>query len=410
MVFRVRAERWPRLNSDSRMARGARARRPRGTSLLIDMTLQAWRTPGLLDVAVAAGVAVLVAGTSVAVANTQPLARPMDVVAFLLIVLASACLAWRKAAPLLALAGVVAAVGCYLVVGYPYGPIQLCLVVLMFDVARQLPVRTSVVACVLSWVAMASAVMFRLLDEVDLPEVVMFIWTTTWLVLPWSLGALVNVWQSAQGRARQDLMDRAALDERIRLAREVHDVAGHALAVIAMQAGVALRVFEVRPDGARDSLTAIRTASTQALGQLRAALDQGLRTSPDGGDVGIDALPALVDSVRACGLPVELDIKPSELPPDIDAVVYRVVQESLTNVLRHAGKTIAEVRIRQEADELLVLVADRGRWPACTTVRDGRGLSGMRARVKSIGGTLTAGSRETGGFEVVVKLPVPRDP
>jgi signal transduction histidine kinase len=383
-------------------------RRVRGVSLLIEMTPQTWRTPGLLDVAVAAGTAVLVAGASVAVAGTQPLARQLDVFAFLLVVLGSACLAWRKAAPLWALAGVVAAVGCYLVIGYPYGPIQVCLVVLMFDVARQLPVRTSVVACVLAWVAMASAVMFRLLDEVDLPEVVMFVWTTTWLVLPWSLGALVNVWQSAQGRARQDLMDRAALDERIRLAREVHDVAGHALAVIAMQAGVALRVFEVRPDGARDSLTAIRTASTQALGQLRTALDQGLSTSPNG--VGVDALPALVESVRACGLPVELDIKPSDLPTDVDAIVYRVVQESLTNVLRHAGKTTAEVRVHQDADELLVLVADRGRWPAGAPVRDGRGLSGMRARVKSVGGTLTAGSREAGGFEVVAKMPVPRDP
>jgi signal transduction histidine kinase len=372
------------------------------------MRPETWRTPGLLDVAVAAGIAVLVAGTSVALANTQPLAHELDVGAFLLILLASACLAWRKVAPLWVLAGVVAAVGCYLVVGYPYGPVQLCLVVLMFDVARQLPVRTSVVACVLSWVAMASAVMFRLLDEVDLPEVVMFIWTTTWLVLPWSLGALVNVWQSAQGRARQDLMDRAALDERIRLAREVHDVAGHALAVIAMQAGVALRVFEVRPDGARDSLTAIRTASTQALGQLREALDQGLSTSPNG--VGVDELPALVESVRACGLPVELHLKPGDLSADIDAVVYRVVQESLTNVLRHAGKTIAEVRVQHEADELLVLVADRGRWPAGAAVRDGRGLSGMRARVESVGGTLTAGARAAGGFEVMAKLPVPRDP
>ena len=363
-----------------------------------------WRTPGLLDVAVAAGIAVLVAGTSVAVANTQPLAHELDLGAFLLILLASACLAWRKVAPLWVLAGVVAAVGCYLVVGYPYGPVQLCLVVLMFDVARQLPVRTSVVACVLSWVAMASAVMFRLLDEVDLPEVVMFIWTTTWLVLPWSLGALVNVWQSAQGRARQDLMDRAALDERIRLAREVHDVAGHALAVIAMQAGVALRVFEVRPDGARDSLTAIRTASTQALGQLRAALDQGLNTSPNG--VGINALPALVESVRASGLPVELRLEPVDLPSEVDAVVYRVVQESLTNVLRHAGKTTAEVRVQHEADELLVLVADRGRWPAGAAVRDGRGLSGMRARVESVGGTLATGARDAGGFEVVARIPI----
>jgi signal transduction histidine kinase len=264
-------------------------------------------------------------------------------------------------------------------------------------------VRTSVVACVLSWVAMASAVMFRLLDEVDLPEVVMFIWTTTWLVLPWSLGALVNVWQSAQGRAKQDLMDRAALDERIRLAREVHDVAGHALAVIAMQAGVALRVFEVRPDGARDSLTAIRTASTQALGQLRAALDQGLRTTSG---VGVEELPALVESVRACGLPVELRLEPVELPAEVDAVVYRVVQESLTNVLRHAGKTTAEVRVQHEADELLVSVADRGRWPAGAAVRDGRGLSGMRARVESVGGTLATGARDAGGFEVVVRVPI----
>ncbi|MEU8360655.1 sensor histidine kinase [Nonomuraea sp. NPDC048882] len=195
--------------------------------------------------------------------------------------------------------------------------------------------------------------------------------------------------------------------ERARIAGEVHDVAGHGLAAIAMQAGIALVFLDEDPEQARASLQAIRQTSTTALAQLRAALD-GI--DPPDGD-----LAALIDGVRAAGLPV--DVEPATLtesaaltdptvltvPDHLRETVYRVVRESLTNVLRHAGPTRAFVRATEDRQEFVLEVADRGAGHAGAP--EGRGLAGMRARVTEAGGHLTAGAREGGGFQVVARFP-----
>ncbi|SDJ18129.1 sensor histidine kinase [Nonomuraea jiangxiensis] len=185
------------------------------------------------------------------------------------------------------------------------------------------------------------------------------------------------------------------VSERARIAGEVHDAAGHGLAAIAMQAGLALVTLDDDPEQARASLQAIRDTSTLALAQLRAALD-GI--DPPGGD-----LAGLIGGVRAAGLPV--DVEPADLtvPTPLRDTVYRVVRESLTNVLRHAGPTRALVRVSGDARELVLEVADRGTgW---TGSAEGRGLAGMRARVTETGGRFTAGPREGGGFQVVARFP-----
>jgi signal transduction histidine kinase len=202
-----------------------------------------------------------------------------------------------------------------------------------------------------------------------------------------------------------DVAARAVLAERTRIAGEVHDVAGHGLATIAMQAGVALLMFEERPEQARESLEAIRATSMQALNELRAALDT-MHPMP------AQELQHLIERVRTAGLPVDLELgELSEtMPAHVDAAVFRVVRESLTNVLRHAGPTRALVRVAHEPSpsrlcgDLVVEVADRGAGAPATS-RDGRGLTGMRARVEAAGGTLTAGPREGGGFRVVARFP-----
>lgn len=189
--------------------------------------------------------------------------------------------------------------------------------------------------------------------------------------------------------------------ERARIAGEVHDVAGHGLAAIAMQAGIALVVLDEDPEQARASLQAIRQTSTTALAQLRAALD-GI--DPPDGD-----LTALIDGVRAAGLPV--DVEPATLteptartvPDHLRETVYRVVRESLTNVLRHAGPTRALVRATGDGQEFVLEVADRGSGQ--TAAAEGRGLAGMRARVTEAGGHLTTGAREGGGFQVIARFP-----
>ncbi|GIH93952.1 sensor histidine kinase [Planobispora siamensis] len=186
--------------------------------------------------------------------------------------------------------------------------------------------------------------------------------------------------------------------ERARIAGEVHDAAGHGLATIAMQAGVALLVFDENPAQARESLEAIRSTSMQALGRLRFALDV-----LDPGSAGHD-LPRLIDGVRAAGLPVDVEPAEPEVPAHLEDVVYRVVRESLTNVMRHAGPTRALVRVTGGPSELVLEVADRGGGPSGTA--EGRGTAGMRARVTESGGTFSAGPREGGGFHVVARFPL----
>lgn len=183
--------------------------------------------------------------------------------------------------------------------------------------------------------------------------------------------------------------------ERARIAGEVHDAAGHGLAAIAMQAGLALVTLDDDPEQARASLQAIRETSTTALAQLRAALD-GI--DPPGGD-----LTRLIDGVRAAGLPVDVEPAGLSVPGHLHGTVYRVVRESLTNVLRHAGPTRALVRVANDPCEFVLEVADRGiGW---TGAAEGRGLSGMRARVVQAGGHFSAGPRQGGGFQVVARFP-----
>ncbi|MFB4264592.1 sensor histidine kinase [Nonomuraea sp. GTA35] len=183
--------------------------------------------------------------------------------------------------------------------------------------------------------------------------------------------------------------------ERARIAGEVHDAAGHGLAAIAMQAGLALVTLDDDPEQARASLRAIKETSTTALAHLRAALD-GI--DPPTGD-----LAALIDGVRAAGLPVDVEPPVLAVPAHLHGPVYRVVRESLTNVLRHAGPTRALVRTSGDPHEFVVEVADRGIGPA--GAGEGRGLAGMRAWVTEAGGHLTAGPREGGGFRVEARFP-----
>jgi signal transduction histidine kinase len=254
----------------------------------------------------------------------------------------------------------------------------------------------------------------RLVRVVDLRVVLMLAWTS-WLAVPWVPGVLAPP-EAAVVEPSHDLVARAALAERTRIAGEVHDVAGHGLAAIAMQAGVALLMLEERPEQARESLEAIRTTSMRALTELRIALD-GIHPHPPGtepaGDVaaapraGPPDLNGLIGNVRAAGLPVDLELgqPPGAMPADVGDLVYRVVRESLTNVLRHAGPTRAVVRVAHEPGGLVVEVADRGRGSPAGAAPSGRGLAVMRTRVEAAGGVLTAGPREGGGFRVTARLP-----
>jgi signal transduction histidine kinase len=366
------------------------------------------------DVALAAGLGVVAALGPMLVPAVRQAPGPL---VYALVMAAAAMLAWRRSARFASLAGAVGAGSAYLLGGSAYGAIEVCVVVALFAVARRAsPFSGGLPA------ARVGGTLARLVRAVDLRVVFMLAWTS-WLAVPWAPGVLAPASPAVVEPSNHDLIARAALAERTRIASEVHDVAGHGLATIAMQAGVALLMFEERPEQARESLEAIRATSMRALTELRGALETmhplenahlytaGAKAAlGGGGDIVPRAGPAdlarLIDNVRAAGLPV--DLEPAELggalPVDVD-IVYRVVRESLTNILRHAGPTRAVVRVAYQPGELVVEVADRGRGVPDAARPAGRGLAGMRARVEAAGGVLSAGPREGGGFRVTARLP-----
>ncbi|MDG6109933.1 two-component sensor histidine kinase [Dactylosporangium aurantiacum] len=365
---------------------------------MASVRLAAGRDVGVALAAVA--VAVLL---SVQAAGAQGDARPLDAPGYGLVVVAAGALAWRRAAPVAALAVSVLANGGYLLAGYPYGPGLLCVGWAMFEVAWRRPIRRSAPLAAGAAVVSVAAVLPRLAGELDILALGLVLWGACWLAVPWSLGALLHVRAAAERRAREELMARAALEERVRISREVHDVAGHGFAVIAMQAGVALVVLDEQPAQARASLEGIRAAATAALGDLRRVLDErGPRPEP------APDLPALVARARTAGLAVELRGGADDLPTGVRDVVYQVVREALTNVIRHAGPTGAVVAVTREPGGVLVTVTDHGVGAAVVPAQ-GRGLAGLRQRVEAAGGTFTAAGLDGGGFEVRARLPVHGD-
>jgi signal transduction histidine kinase len=197
--------------------------------------------------------------------------------------------------------------------------------------------------------------------------------------------------------------------ERLRIAREVHDTVAHAIAIINVQAGVTAYLLDRQPDRAREALVTIEQTSAQALHEMRTVLgvlrdDDGRVPRPGLGQV--DALAAIA---REAGLDVALEVTPSTapLPSAVDHAAYRILQESLTNVIRHAGPTRVTVALDYGTDVLEVRVTDEGgRVPVDGCAERGRGIVGMRERCGLLGGELTAGPRPRGGYEVRARLPL----
>jgi signal transduction histidine kinase len=221
----------------------------------------------------------------------------------------------------------------------------------------------------------------------------------------------------AEGRAeaQREQGARAVAEERLRLAQELHDVVAHSMSVIAVQAGMGAHVIDQRPDEAKAALEAISHTSRQTLSEMRRLL--GVLRDEDGERSnapapGIADLPRLVADVRTAGLPVDLAVEgeASTVPHGVELSVYRLVQEGLTNVLKHAGPASAAVTVRCSPDEVSVEVADDGRGAAAAPNANGNGdpghgLRGMQERVALWGGTFSAGPRPGGGFRVLAHLP-----
>ncbi|MEU2611779.1 sensor histidine kinase [Micromonospora sp. NPDC007271] len=328
-----------------------------------------------------------------------------------LVVVAALALAGRRRWPLATLAVVTAATAAYLVLGYPYGPILISFFVAVYTVAAYRPVRIAALAGAGALVGLLAHV-FVGARPTGLDGLMP---VAAWVVVPFAIGATVGttarLGRENAARKRMDEARRLADAERLRVAREVHDVVGHGLAAIHMQAEIALHLLARKPEQAEAALTAISRTSKEALDELRVTLtvvrrDEAVdERSPS---PGLAQLPQLRDRLAGAGVPVDVEItgEPRPLPVAVDLTVYRVVQESLTNVLRHAGPATATVRIRYAPAEVTVEVTDTGRGPAVGPApAGGYGLVGMRERVTVLGGSFAAGPGPGGGFRVYATLP-----
>jgi signal transduction histidine kinase len=233
-------------------------------------------------------------------------------------------------------------------------------------------------------------------------------------------GAAFGTLARARRQAVHERAERGATEEKLKMAQDLHDGVGHGLAVIAMQAGVGLHVLDSDPAAVRGALEAIRDTSRESLDALRAELTQlagePAARQPRPGLVGLDVL---VERVRAAGPDVSVTGSARDLPEAVDTAAYAIVQEALTNVLRHSSATKVGVAIGHEAGAVTVVVADNGPGAAGDQAshqeshqqshRQGMGLRGMRARVTALGGSLVAGPSPAGGFEVRAVLPVETD-
>jgi signal transduction histidine kinase len=368
------------------------------------------------------GLALLVFGllaTAPAGENQPHTARSPDLGGYALVAIAALSLVpRRRLGSTLAVNG--AAVAVYLAAGYPYGPILLTVPVTIFRVAAQWPARRAIAsAAVYLGVILAAAVVKEWRGPGGLQGDQLL-----WLSVAWSavaaaalaVGMSVKVRREAAAGVRAEQARRAVSEERLQMAQDLHDTVGHGLAVIAMQAGVALHVLDRDPEQARRSMQAVRSTSRESLESLRAELD-ALR-SPDAVGArrpapGLEDVGRLAERVRAGGVAVDVDIDPDlrAVPPAVDAAAYRILRESLTNVLRHAGAATARIRVRDEGGLLLLDVTDTGGGVPATGpgIGDGTGtgIPAMRAQAETLGGTLDAGPRPSGGFAVTARLPLP---
>jgi signal transduction histidine kinase len=214
---------------------------------------------------------------------------------------------------------------------------------------------------------------------------------------------------AALQRERDEESKRAVADERLRIAQELHDVVAHSMGVIAVQAGVGAHVIDTDPAEAKKSLEAISHTSRSTLTEIRRML--GVLREDDGATYapapGLADLRRLVDDMGGAGMDVEVRYEGSrsELPPGIDFTAYRIVQEALTNVLKHAGPAHSTVTITYEPGALQLEIDDDGRGAAARANGGGHGLLGMRERVAVYGGSFDAGPRAGGGFQVRARLP-----
>lgn len=382
--------------------------------------LPAWA----FDLLLAVGALTFAIAVSAAVADTNPGERPLDGLAYALMAAGAAPLLLRRRWPLAVLAATVAIDVLYISRVYPGGPGPcVSALVALITVAAQRPARTALLAGGAALAAELFAVLALADESVASGAVVrQFVWITVGLLAGAMLRAQRASVEAIGARAREAERTRAEEarrqlgEERLRIARELHDVLAHSLAMIHVQASTGAHVVARRPEQAEQVLSAIKQASGEALADLRttvgvlradAAEDGGGEREPAGPQPSLARVEELIDGARRTGADVSIDVSGERrrLPAPVDVAGYRIVQEALTNVVRHAAASRVSVALAYEPDGVALTIDDDGRGAASAN-GDGHGLSGMRERAALLGGSVEAGPRPGGGFRVRARLPL----
>ncbi|UFR06086.1 sensor histidine kinase [Streptomyces sp. Go40/10] len=357
--------------------------------------------------------AFVLVGTTFA-AHGQPDRVPLDGYARVLLLAASAPLLWRHRHPVAVAYGTAAAALAYLALGYPYGPVFLPVAVGCLGAVVAGHRRAAWTAVGLLWAGhlLVALWLYRWLPpagdrRAGLGQEAV---VATWVLAVAALAELARLRREQWARERADRAEaarRRADEERLRIARELHDVLAHSISVINVQASMGLALLDSDPEQARAALTTIKSASKEALGEVRQVLG-ALRApgaAPRAPAPGLARLPELVQQAAAAGLTVETEGEPPRLPPGADLAAFRILQEALTNVVRHSGSRHARVRFGYGDGVLRLRIDDDGPATGADAGGSGNGLAGMRERAAALGGTIEAGPRPDGGFRVLAVLP-----
>ncbi|MFD9320044.1 sensor histidine kinase [Streptomyces sp. NPDC060053] len=366
-----------------------------------------WRSTVLLT-------ALVLVGSNFAAHAQEGQRAPLDAFARVLLVLASGLLLWRQRHPVAVVFGTACAAALYLGAGYPYGPVFVTVAVACFTAVVAGHRRAAWTALGLLWAVhlLVAHWLYRWLPPAgdDQASYGQEIVVAGWAVAIVAIAALVRIRREQWARERAERAQatrRRADEERLRIARELHDVLAHSLSVINVQSGVGLALLDSDPEQARTALTTIKSASKEALDEVRQVLDS-LRTpgdAPRAPAPGLDRLPELVEQAARAGLTVDVAGRPPRLSPHTDLAAFRIVQEALTNVVRHSGSRHARVRLDHGAGTLRLRIDDDGPATGADAGGSGNGLAGMRERAAALGGTIEAGPRPEGGFRVLAVLP-----
>jgi signal transduction histidine kinase len=371
--------------------------------------LHGWHADAVIAVVVGA---IQLVGTYFA-GRGQPERASMDALAYALLAAGPAALLVRRRYPVAVLLVVFGTTLAYWTSDYPRGPVFVALIVSFITTVVAGRRAVAIAMVIVGWTAFTW--LPYLVGNESRPGLAGPSALLAWLLVLLGVGEAVRAGRARAAetvRTREEEARRRASEERLRIARELHDVLAHNISLINVQAGVALHLMDEQPEQARTALTAIKQASKDALGELRSVLEVLRRygeSEPRTPQPGLDALDDLVSRAGAAGLEVtvEVDGNPRPLPAEVDLAAFRIVQEAVTNVARHAGQSTATVRVAYGEHDVTLQIDDNGRGGTPSSISgSGSGIAGMRERTAALGGRLDVGPRPGGGFQVRAELPM----